>query len=407
MARMAASDTIEAEGHLIDSGLLSAIFDKIIEQKAAYEILHFDIGRTNDDPSRIEMRITAPDAAVLDELLQQLTTFGCHAVRERDAIVRPAEKDRCVPDDFYSTTNHRTHVRLRGGWVEVEKQRMDAVIVQVEGRALCRKLRDVKAGDAIVCGHEGIRVTPEFKERDRHGFAFMSNDVSSERRVEGSVARIAAMMRDVKKAGGRIAVVAGPVVVHTGGVEHFSELIRLGFVDTVLAGNALAVHDIEYALSGTSLGIDLVVGAPVEQGHRNHMAAINTINRAGGIRHAVQCGVLKSGVMFECVKHGVEYVLAGSIRDDGPLPDTLMDLVEAQERYAEALSKNVHLVLMLSSMLHSIGVGNMLPSWVRVVCVDINPAVVTKLSDRGSTQTVGVVTDVGLFLHRLAEALRD
>jgi lysine-ketoglutarate reductase/saccharopine dehydrogenase-like protein (TIGR00300 family) len=404
---MAATDTIEAEGHLIDSGLLSAIFDKIIEQKAAYEILHFDIGRTNDDPSRIEMRITAPDTTVLDELLQQLTTFGCHAVRERDALVRPAEKDRCVPDDFYSTTNHRTHVRLHGRWIEVEKQRMDAVIVQADGRAVCRKLRDVKAGDAIVCGHEGIRVTPEFKERDRHGFAFMSNDVSSERRVEGSVARIAGMMRDVKKAGGRIAVVAGPVVVHTGGVEHFSDLIRLGFVDVVLAGNALAVHDIEYALSGTSLGIDLVVGAPVEQGHRNHMAAINTVNRAGGIRQAVDRGVLKSGVMYECVKHGVDYVLAGSIRDDGPLPDTLMDLVEAQERYAEALSNNVQLVLMLSSMLHSIGVGNMLPSWVRVVCVDINPAVVTKLSDRGSTQTVGVVTDVGLFLHRLVEALTD
>ena len=404
---MAATDTIEAEGHLIDSGLLSAIFDKIIEQKAAYEILHFDIGRTNDDPSRIEMRITAPDTTVLDELLQQLTTFGCHVVRERDALVKPAEKDRCVPDDFYSTTNHRTHVRLGGRWIEVDKQRMDAVIVQADGRAVCRKLRDVKAGDAIVCGHEGIRVTPEFKERDRHGFAFMSNDVSSERRVEGSVARIAGMMRDVKKAGGRIAVVAGPVVVHTGGVEHFSDLIRLGFVDVVLAGNALAVHDIEYALSGTSLGIDLVVGAPVEQGHRNHMAAINTVNRAGGIRQAVDRGVLTSGVMYECVKHGVDYVLAGSIRDDGPLPDTLMDLVEAQERYAEALSNNVQLVLMLSSMLHSIGVGNMLPSWVRVVCVDINPAVVTKLSDRGSTQTVGVVTDVGLFLHRLVEALTD
>jgi lysine-ketoglutarate reductase/saccharopine dehydrogenase-like protein (TIGR00300 family) len=403
---MSASDTIEAQGHLIDSGLLSAIFDKIIEHKSSYEILRFDIGRTNDDPSRIEMRIIAPDQAVLDDLLQQLTTFGGHPVRERDALIKPAETDRCVPDDFYSTTNHRTHIRLRGRWVEVEKQRMDAVVVVDGNRAECRKLRDVRAGEPVVCGHEGIRVTPEFRERDRHGFAFMSNDVSSERRVEGSVARIAQMMRDVRKAGGRIAVVAGPVVVHTGGVEHFSDIIRRGYVDVVLAGNALAVHDIEFALSGTSLGIDLVAGAPVEQGHRNHMAAINTINRAGSIRGAVERGVLKSGVMYECVTHGVDFVLAGSIRDDGPLPETLMDLVEAQERYAAALANNVHLVLMLSSMLHSIGVGNMLPSWVRVVCVDINPAVVTKLSDRGSSQTVGVVTDVGLFLHRLAEALR-
>ena len=403
---MAASDTIEAEGHLIDSGHLSAIFDKIIEFKAQYEILKFDIGRTNDDASRIEMRISAPDGHQLDELLQALTTWGCHPVRERDALIKPAEKDRCVPDDFYSTTNHRTHVRIGGRWREVEDQRMDAVIVVTEGRPACRKLRDVTAGESIVCGHEGIRVTPEFRERDRLGFAFMSNDVSSERRVEGSVARIAAMMREVKNTGGRIAVVAGPVVVHTGGAEHFAALIRGGYVNAVLAGNAIAVHDIEFALSGTSLGIDLVAGAPVEQGHRNHMAAINTINRAGGIRAAVESGVLKSGVMYECVKNGVEYVLAGSIRDDGPLPDTEMDLIKAQERYAEVLSNNVHLVLMLSSMLHSIGVGNMLPSWVRVVCVDINPAVVTKLSDRGSMQTVGVVTDVGLFLHRLAEALR-
>lgn len=403
---MAASDTIEAEGHLIDSGHLSAIFDKIIEFKAQYEIVKFDIGRTNDDASRIEMRISAADAHQLDELLQALTTWGCHPVRERDALVKPAEKDRCVPDDFYSTTNHRTQVRVGGRWREVDKQRMDAVIVVDNGGPVCRKLRDVKGGDPIVCGHEGIRVTPEFRERDRLGFAFMSNDVSSERRVEGSVARIAEMMREVKRSGGRIAVVAGPVVVHTGGVEHFSELIRRGYVQTVLAGNALAVHDVEFALLGTSLGIDLIGGAAVEQGHRNHMAAINTVNRAGGIRQAVESGVLKSGVMYECVKNDVEFVLAGSIRDDGPLPDTEMNLIAAQERYAEVLANNVQMVLMLSSMLHSIGVGNMLPSWVRVVCVDINPAVVTKLSDRGSMQTVGVVTDVGLFLHRLAEALR-
>ena len=402
---MPASDTIEAAGHLIDSGLLSKIFDKILEFKSAYEVVRFDIGRTNDDASLIQMRITAPDDATLEDLLQGLTTFGCHPVAERNAVLKPAEKDRCVPDDFYSTTNHRTHVRVDGRWLEVQRQRMDGVIVVDGPDAACRKLRDVRAGEMVVCGHEGIRVTPEFRDRDRAGFTFMSNDVSSERRVEGSVARIAAMMRDVRRSGGRIAVVAGPVVVHTGGVEHFSEIIRLGFVDVVLAGNALAVHDVEFALSGTSLGIDLVAGAPVEQGHRNHMAAINTINRAGSVRAAVESGVLTSGVMYELVKHGVDFVLAGSIRDDGPLPETVMDLIEAQDRYAKALEQ-VHLVLMLSSMLHSIGVGNMLPSWVRVVCVDINPAVVTKLSDRGSQQTVGVVTDVGLFLHRLAEALR-
>ena len=401
---MRASEIIEAHGHLIDSGHLSAIFDKVIEQNAAYEVLRFDIGRTNDDASRIEMRLTAETPEALADLLKQLTHLGCTLLQERDAILAPAEKDRCVRDDFYSTTNHRTQVRVGGQWVEVQQQRMDAVIVVIDGQASCRKLRDVRAGDMVVCGHEGLRVLPEFRERDRLGFAFMSNDVSSERRVEATVTKVAALMTEVKKSGGRIAVVAGPVVVHTGGVEHFSALIRKGYVDVVLAGNALAVHDIEYALKGTSLGIDLVAGTPVDQGHRNHMAAINTINRAGGIKAAVQQGVLTSGVMYECVTHNVGYVLAGSIRDDGPLPDTIMDLIEAQNEYSAALA-NVQMVLMLSSMLHSIGVGNMLPSWVRVVCVDINPAVVTKLSDRGSMQTVGVVTDVGMFLQHLARKL--
>jgi lysine-ketoglutarate reductase/saccharopine dehydrogenase-like protein (TIGR00300 family) len=403
---MAASDTIEAAGHLIDSGVLSGIFDKIIELKCAYEVVRFDIGRTNDDASSIQMRLTAPDQATLDDLLQQLTTFGCHPLAERNAVLRPAEKDRCVPDDFYSTTNHRTHVRLQGRWVEVTKQRMDAVIVVRGTDAECRKLRDVRAGETVVCGHEGIRVTPEFRERDRLGFAFMSNETSSERRVESTVARIAAMMRDVRTSGGRIAVVAGPVVVHTGGAEHFSELIRLGYVHVVLAGNALAVHDIEFALSGTSLGIDLLAGAPVEQGHRNHMAAINTINRAGSIRRAVETGVLKSGVMYECVTHGVEFVLAGSIRDDGPLPDVITDVLDAQ-RAMRALCQDVTLCLMIATTLHSIATGNLLPARVKVVCVDINPATVTKLADRGTYQTVGLVTDVEPFLRVLVQALND
>jgi lysine-ketoglutarate reductase/saccharopine dehydrogenase-like protein (TIGR00300 family) len=281
---------------------------------------------------------------------------------------------------------------------------MDAVIVVEGARAACRKLRDVRAGELVVVGHDGIRVTPEFRERDRLGFAFMSNDISSERRVELSVARVAAMLRETRAAGGRIAVVAGPVLVHTGGIEYFCQLVRGGWVDVLLSGNALAVHDAEYAFFGTSLGVDLAHGGPVEEGHKNHMRAINRIRRAGGLRQAVEQGVLSSGVMHACVTQGVEFVLAGSIRDDGPLPDTLMDLVQAQERYADEL-RDVKLVLMLSTMLHSIGVGNMLPSWVRVVCVDINPAVVTKLADRGSQQTVGIVTDVGLFLAQLARSL--
>jgi lysine-ketoglutarate reductase/saccharopine dehydrogenase-like protein (TIGR00300 family) len=282
---------------------------------------------------------------------------------------------------------------------------MDAAIVVRDGRAFCRKLRDLQLGDRVVCGMQGIRVQPDLQGRDRPTFGFMSNDVSSERRVETAVARVAGMLRETRARGERIAFVAGPVVVHTGGADYFCELIRLGFVDVLLSGNALAVHDIEAALSGTSLGIDLDTGRPVEHGHRNHMRAINAIRRAGGIGKAVATGLLTRGLMYHCHLHGVPYVLAGSIRDDGPLPETVMDLAQAQDLYAAALA-DVGVVIMLSSMLHSIGVGNMVPSWVKVVSVDINPAVVTKLSDRGSTQTVGVVTDVGLFLHQLATALR-
>lgn len=400
------SEVVEAEGHLIDSQILNTVFDAVVKGNASFDVLKFSIGRSNDDPSFIAMRISAPTQQVLSEVLEELVGLGCRLAEQQDVLSRPAERDGCVADDFYSTTNHRTSVRLGGQWVQVERQRMDAVIVIEGTRALCRKLRDVKAGDRVVCGVSGVRVMPEFQDRDRHGFAFMTNEISSERRVEVGVSRIAAMMRDIRETGGKIAVVAGPVVVHTGGGTHFQELVRSGFVDVLLAGNALAVHDVEQALFGTSLGVSLETGKAIEGGHRHHMRAINTICRAGSLKAAVEQGVLTSGVMHECIRHGVEYVLAGSIRDDGPLPDTIMDLRVAQDRYTAALD-GVKLVLALSTMLHGIGVGNMLPSWVKMVCVDINPAVVTKLADRGSSQTIGIVTDVGLFLHRLAQQLKS
>ena len=399
------TEVVEAEGHLIDSGNLQAILTTIVEHGAEYEILRLDVGRTNESPSRLELKLLAPTDGALQDLLSTLSVFGCYVRDAPDVVLRNADLDGAAPEDFYSTTNHRTSIFLDGGWVPVEDQRMDAAIVVAGGRAACRKLRDLRRGDRVVCGMQGVRVQPDIQSRDRPTFGFMSNEVSSERRVETSVARVAGMMRRARAAGRGIAFVAGPVVVHTGGAGYFCELIERGYVSVLLSGNALAVHDIEVAMSGTSLGIDLNTGHPVEHGHRNHMRAINAIRRAGGIGPAVASGVLRSGIMHACHTHGVRYILAGSIRDDGPLPETLMDLVQAQEAYAAALA-GVEIVVMLSSMLHSIGVGNMLPSWVKVISVDINPAVVTKLSDRGSTQTVGIVTDVGLFLHQLAEALR-
>jgi len=400
------TETVEAQGHLIDSGDLQGILTTIVEHGASYEILQFDVGRTNEDTSRLTLRVSTSTAESLPPLLEKLSPYGCYVDGAPNAQLRPADMDGAAPEDFYSTTNHRTEVRLQGRWTRVAGQRMDAAIVVENGHAVCRKLRDIRQGDQVVCGMHAVRVMPDVQSRDRPSFGFMSNEVSSERRVETAVRRVADMLRAVRARNGRIAFVAGPVIVHTGGTEYLCELIRLGYVDLLLSGNALAVHDIEAALFGTSLGIDLGSGHSVEHGHRNHMRAINLVRRAGSIARAVESGALASGLMRTCHLHGVRYILAGSIRDDGPLPETLMDLVAAQDAYADALA-GVDVVVMLSSMLHSIGVGNMLPSWVKVVCVDINPAVVTKLSDRGSTQTIGVVTDVGLFLHQLANVLNE
>jgi lysine-ketoglutarate reductase/saccharopine dehydrogenase-like protein (TIGR00300 family) len=404
MTALTHTAVVGAEGHLIDSQLLNAIFDTVIERGGAFEVLQFDIGKTNDDYSTLTLKVSAGTEASLQRLVEELIPLGCHAVEEHDAILRAADRDGCAPEDFYSTTNMRTQVRVNGRWVDVQRQRMDAVVVVADDGAACRKLREIRAGDRIVCGLQGLRVTPEFRDRERADFAFMSNEVSSERRVEVSVGRVAALIRDAKAHGGRVVFAAGPVVIHTGGAVYLGELIRRGYVDVLLSGNALAVHDVELALFGTSLGVDLEAGVPVYGGHRHHMRAINVINRAGGLRAAVESGVLQTGIMAECVHGGVEYILAGSIRDDGPIVDTVTDIVAAQDRYAEALA-SASIVIILSTMLHGIGVGNMLPAWVPVVCVDINPAVVMKLADRGSAQTIGIVTDVGLFLHQLARQL--
>lgn len=402
---MALTEIIEAEGHLIDSHIMERIFDTVVENQGRFEVEKFHIGRTNSEASQLRMRVETPSREQMDRLLGQLLGLGCVPVDAGDAVLESINRDKCAPEDFYSTTNHRTQVRLDGEWIDVQKQRMDATIV-VDGKsAECRKLRDLIAGDQIVTGMRGIRVIPDTKDRDRLSFSFMSNEVSSERQVETAVTQTVAIMRAMREQGKKIIAVAGPVVVHTGGSNPLAELIRLGWIDALLAGNALAVHDIESALLGTSLGIRQTDGRQEEHGHRNHMRAINAIYNCGNIQGAVKQGKLRTGVMYECITHNVPFVLAGSLRDDGPLPDTVTDMNEAQNLYTEHL-ENAGVVLCLSSMLHSIATGNMLPSWVKMVCVDINPAVATKVSDRGSSQTVGVVTDVGLFLDLLIRKLK-
>lgn len=406
MATNPIHEVVEAEGHLIDSHIMERIFDTVIEYSGNYEVEQFRIGKTNSEGSYLRLKVATATAEQMDLLLGQLLGLGCSSVEGGDAEMKPVEKDRCAPEDFYSTTNYRTLVKVEGKWVETQQHRMDGSIVIRDGQAFCRKLRDLKAGDQVVVGMRGIRVVPESKERDRLAFAFMANGISSERQVETAVRQTMHLMQQAREQGLKIVVVAGPVVVHTGGVLPLSELIRNGWVDALLAGNALGVHDIENALLGTSLGVRQADGRLEEHGHRNHMRAINAIYHAGGIAPAVESGRLQSGVMYECVKAKVPFVLAGSLRDDGPLPDTLTDMIVAQDAYAQHL-KGAGLVLSLGSMLHSIAVGNMLPAWVKVVCVDINPAVATKVSDRGTGQAVGVVTDVGLFLDLLARMIKQ
>ena len=399
-------EVVEAEGHLIDSHAMERIFDKVVESNGRFEVEQFRIGRTNSEPSYLRLRVETPTRQQMEHLLAQILPIGCSPIESGDAVLKLVERDRCAPEDFYSTSNHQTLIRIASEWVEVQNQRMDAMIVVDPTGSYCRRLRDLKAGDMVVVGMRGIRVTPESKERDRLAFAFMSNEISSERQVETAVRQTAALARQAKEQGRIIVAVAGPVVVHTGGVAGLSKLIREGWIGALLSGNALGVHDIEAALLGTSLGVRLADGRQAEHGHRNHMRAINAMYHAGGIRGAVESGRLKSGIMYECVRHSVPFVLAGSLRDDGPLPETITDMNAAQDAYA-ALVKPAGLVICLGSMLHSIATGNMLPSWVKIVCVDINPAVATKVSDRGTGQAVGVVTDVGLFLELLSRELTE
>jgi len=411
------SRLIELRGHLLDSGLLDGALDATVEAGGSFQIVEFNLGKQRQSTSSASIKISAPSNDVLEKILGRLIDLGAVLAPSelKDARLETVTQAGVAPEDFYATTIYPTEVRLNGHWRRVERQRMDSVIVVIDAAdgasAVCQLLRELEVGDRVVTGVDGIRTVRKTESRDNRGspsaaddFKFMGAGVSSERRVELVVERIAWEMRRIRDQAGKVIVVAGPVVIHTGAGEHLARLIREGYVQTLLGGNAIAVHDIEQALFGTSLGVDLRRGTPAQGGHHHHLRAINTIRRCGSIARAVEQGILTSGIFYECVRKGVPFSLAGSIRDDGPMPETRMDLEHAQEEHAKLLA-GVDLILMLSSMLHAIGVGNMTPAGVKLVCVDINPAVVTKLSDRGSVESIGVVTDVGLFLSRLVQQL--
>ncbi|ARV58275.1 TIGR00300 family protein [Nostocales cyanobacterium HT-58-2] len=408
------SRIIRIEGHLLDSGLINRALDLITDNGGSFQVLNFLLGEQRQSTSAAEVKVSAPSHDVMESIISHLIDLGAVDLPqdERDAKLEPVTQAGVAPDDFYVSTIYPTEVRIKGEWVKVQNQRMDGAIAITQSpkglTAQCKILRDLEVGESVVVDVQGIRTirkTESREQRNAQEFSFMSAGVSSERRVELVVEQVAWELRKIRDAGGKVAVTAGPVVIHTGGGEHLAQLIREGYVQALLGGNAIAVHDIEQAMMGTSLGVDMKRGVAVRGGHRHHLKVINTIRRYGSIAKAVEARVINSGVMYECVRNGIPFCLAGSIRDDGPLPDTEMDLIKAQTEYARLL-KSADMILMLSSMLHSIGVGNMTPAGVKMVCVDINPAVVTKLSDRGSVESVGVVTDVGLFLSLLVQQLQ-
>jgi lysine-ketoglutarate reductase/saccharopine dehydrogenase-like protein (TIGR00300 family) len=398
-------EEVELHGHIIDSLLLPKVLDEILTHGGAYVLKDIRIGQRQADPSHARIEVRAATAEALRSVLDAIHDHGAVPVADRDCTVVPADLDGAFPEGFYSTTNYRTQVRLNGEWIEVEDQEMDCgVLIDPEGSARCIAMADVRTGDRIVVGRQGLRVFPAETQARSSLFEFMASPVSSEKPKGVTVREIAAAMKRARQAGEKLLAVLGPAVVHTGSVEHICRLIRGGWINILFAGNALAVHDIEQALYGTSLGVSQTVGLPTEEGHEHHLRAINTMRRLGGIRSAVERGVLTSGIMYECTRHNIPYVLAGSIRDDGPLLEVITDVLVAQRKMRE-LIHGVGFCLMVATMLHSIATGNLLPAWVRVACVDINPATVTKLTDRGSIQTVGVVTDAEPFLRALTAEL--
>jgi lysine-ketoglutarate reductase/saccharopine dehydrogenase-like protein (TIGR00300 family) len=409
---MTVAQTVELEGHIIDSGSLQRVMTAVMDLGGDFDIEQFDVGRHKQAESYCRMRVEAPDEEALREILHELHQNGATVTNPSDATLAPAPADQVVPRGFYSTTNHPTEVRYEGEWIPVENIEMDCAVVieeQDDGgvRAYTKVLNEIREDDQVVVDEAGVRVDPPDRPRGSEGpFGFMEGGVSSERPSGSLIQETADAIQATKDTGGSILVVAGPALIHSGAGDALAELVREGYVDALSAGNGFAVHDIERGLYGTSLGMNVETMESPRKGHKHHIYAISEVIRAGGIEDAVDEGLVESGVMYECVEHDADYVLAGSIRDDGPLPDTITDAVEAQGEIRRQ-AHEADMVLMLSTLLHSVAVGNCLPSTTKTVCVDINPATVTQLLDRGSAHAIGMVTDIGTFVPALADELVD
>jgi lysine-ketoglutarate reductase/saccharopine dehydrogenase-like protein (TIGR00300 family) len=400
------SEVIELSGHIIDSWTLPRAWDVIMDRGGNFDVEEMRVGTTKTEPSYARLKITAPNDATLELILSELQQFGAVLIQGNDAETALVEQQGVLPSKFYSTTNLPTQVRLNGQWVNVEHIEMDVAIVldKTNHRAYGKPMHEVQIGEEVVIGYTGIRVQPFERARERESFAFMQSNVSTEKVKVLAIHEIARRMKETRAHHGKILFVLGPAVIHTGAGRYVAELIRRDYVQVIFGGNAIITHDIESALFGTSLGIDLRSGEQVEGGHRNHLRAINAIRAMGSVEKAIEAGLLKEGITYEAMKRNIAMVLAGSIRDDGPMPGVINDMQEAQKQMRQAL-RGVEMAILVASMLHAIATGNLLPAKVRTVVVDINPSVVTKLADRGSFQAAGLVTDAELFLRELAETL--
>jgi lysine-ketoglutarate reductase/saccharopine dehydrogenase-like protein (TIGR00300 family) len=400
------SEEVTLEGHIIDSWTLPRAFDTIMDMGGSFDVQEIQVGRAKDEVSFARLKVHAKTEKKLEAILLELQSFGAVLASRDDVAYKPAPANGVLPEDFYSSTHLPTQVRLNGRWVDVKNTEMDLVIVVSPAYSEAKMIpsSSVVQGELVVVGHDGIRILPPQRSREREVFSFMGSNVSSEHPKRLVIEEIAKQMREIRSHGGKILIVAGPAIVHSGAGPQLAKLIRDGYVQVLFGGNAIATHDVESILFGTSLGVALKDGRAVPGGHRNHMAAINAVRAAGSLREAVESGVIGQGVMYECIKNNVELVLAGSVRDDGPMPDVITDTAKAQVRMRSALV-GVEMVLMIATMLHSIATGNMLKASVKVVAVDINPAVVTKLADRGTFQALGLVTDAELFVRELSSAI--
>ncbi len=400
------SREIEVRGHLIDSLVLTKIFDSVMDLDGKFEVLDIDVGKKKTDESYAKLLVQGKNKNNLEKILEVIYRYGATAKLQKSIKLKSATKNMVMPDNFYSTTNNHTQVFHNKKWINVQNMMMDKCIIVKSNIAKCITIREVKKGDKIIVGEDGIRVTPP--ERPREGmnvFQFMGSGSSSERPTQHIAKKVAEDIKNTKRNGGKIVLVGGPAIVHTGASDSVAALIRMGYIHSVLAGNALAVHDIEYATLGTSLGMNVKDGTLAIRGHRNHMQAINSVFRSGTISNMVKSKKLKKGIMYECIKKKIPFVLAGSLRDDGPLPDVITDISQAQKKYKEVL-KDADMVIMVATMLHSIATGNMIPADVKVIVVDINQPTVTKLIDRGTWQALGIVSDVGAFLPMVTSEIK-